>query len=103
LLGSSAVAIADTISALSPSAETEVAMMGKSLSIGGFSFHLDTIREYIGDNGQPLHIFHSATVLVRRPDRLGVTAVVDDGRTDIVYNGRNLIVCSQATNKYLRV
>ena len=103
LLGGSALAIADTMPALSPGAEAEVTMLGKSLSTGGFSFHLDTIREYIGDNGQPLHIFHSATVLVRRPDRLDVAAVGDDGKTDIVYNGRNLMVYSQATNKYLSV
>jgi hypothetical protein len=103
LLGGSALATAAATSALSPRAATEVEVLGKSLSVGGFSFRLQTIREYVGDNGQPLHIFHEATVLVRRPDRLEVKATGDDGRTDIVYNGKNLIVYSQATNKYLSV
>jgi hypothetical protein len=103
LLGGSTLARAETAPAIAPEALNEVAQMGKTLSARAFAFQLQTIREYVDDNGQPLHIFHTIHVLVRRPDRLAVTAAGDDGTTKIVYDGKNLAVYSQATNRYLSV
>jgi hypothetical protein len=40
-------------------------------------------------------------VLVRRPDRLAITAAGDDGTTKITYDGKTLTMYSQETNKYL--
>jgi hypothetical protein len=85
---------------IAPEAQNAVQAMGKTLANGGFSFHEQTIREYTDANGQPLHIFHSADVLVRRPDRLAVDATGDDGATKVAYDGEKLILYSAATNKY---
>lgn len=103
LLGGSALAGAETAPAIAPDAQSEVAQMGKTLSTRGFSFQIHTIREYVDDNGQPLHIFHTIDASVRRPDQLMLTAVGDDGTTKIAYDGKNLTVYSQETNKYVRI
>jgi hypothetical protein len=66
----------------------------------GYSFQVHTIREYVDANGQPLHIFHTINVLVRRPDRLAITAAGDDVITRIAYDGKNLTMYSHETNKY---
>ena len=57
---------------VAPEAQQAVEAMGKALASEGFSFREETIREYTDASGQPLHIFHSATVVVRRqePDAL---------------------------------
>jgi hypothetical protein len=103
LLGDSTLARAETSPAIAPDAQNEVAQMGKTLSMGGFSFQIHTIREHVDDNGQPLHIFHTINALVRRPDRLAMTAAGDDGTIKIAYDGKSLTVYSQATNKYLSI
>ncbi len=103
LLGGSFLARAETAPAIAPDAQNVVVQMGKTLSSGAFSFQIHTICEYVDDNGQPLHIFHTIHALVRRPDRLLVTATGDDGTTKIVYDGKNLTVYREATNKYLSV
>jgi hypothetical protein len=103
LLGGSALAEVQTAPAIAPDAQHEVAQMGKTLSTGGFSFQIHTIREYVDDNGQPLHIFHTINASVRRPDRLALTAAGDDGTTKITYDGKNLTMYSQETNNYLSI
>lgn len=85
---------------ISAEAQNAVSAMSKTLSRDGFSFQDRTIREYNGANGQPLHIFHTANVVVRRPDRFAVAVTGDDGTTKIAYNGKNLILYSQTTNRY---
>jgi hypothetical protein len=77
--------------------------MGKSLSAPAFSFQDRTIREYTDANGQPLHIFHTATILVRRPDRLSVALKGDDGATRIAYDGKSLTVYSEGAKKYATI
>src|SRR4051794_6671015 len=69
----------DRPSMISQPARDAMMAMGKTLSAGQFSFHDKTIREYNDANGQPLHIFHEGTVLVRRPDRLRAEVSGDDG------------------------
>ena len=85
---------------ITPEAQNAVQAMGKTLASGGFSFHEQTIREYTDANGQPLHIFRSANVVVRRPDRLAVDATGDDGATEVVYDGKTLTLYSVDTKRY---
>jgi hypothetical protein len=85
--------------AIDPDAKDAVTRMGKTLSTGAFSFRSYTIRQYEKDN-LPLHIFHSAEVLVRRPDRLMVDINGDDGQAKIGYDGKTLTVYSVTANKY---
>lgn len=85
--------------AIDSEAKDAVARMAKTLSTGAFSFRSNTVRQYEKDN-LPLHIFHSAQVLVRRPDRLMVNVNGDDGQAQIGYDGKTLTVYSVAANKY---
>lgn len=85
--------------AIDQQAKDAVTNMGKTLSTGAFSFQSNTIRLYEKDN-LPLHIFHSAQILVRRPDRLMVSIDGDDGRAQIGYDGKTLTVYSVTGNKY---
>jgi hypothetical protein len=86
--------------AIEPEAKDAVTKMGKTLSTtGGFSFRSYAIRQYEKDN-LPLHIFHSAEVLVRRPDRLMVDINGDDGQAKIGYDGKTLTVYSATANQY---
>ncbi|MFL5279836.1 MAG: DUF2092 domain-containing protein [Rhodopila sp.] len=85
--------------AIDPEAKDAVSRMGKTLSTAAFSFHSATIRQY-EKNNLPLHIFHSAQVLVRRPDRLMVEINGDDGQAQIGYDGKMLTVYSATANKY---
>jgi hypothetical protein len=43
-----------------------------------FAFQAQTIRLYAGPEGEPLHIFHTLDVTVRRPNRLLVIRNGDD-------------------------
>src|SRR3954471_1650158 len=103
LLAGSALAMAPRPSladdAIDPEAKEAVTKMGRTLSTGAFSFRAYTIRQYEKDN-VPLHIFHSAQVLVRRPDRLMVNMNGDDGQAQIGYDGKTLTVYSATANKY---
>jgi len=85
--------------AIDPDANDAVTRMGKTLSTGAFSFRSHTIRQYERDN-LPLHIFHSADVLVRRPDRLMIDVKGDDGQAMIGYDGKTPTVYDVTTNKY---
>ena len=106
LLAGSALAMASRPSladdAIDPEAKEAVTKMGKTLSSGAFSFRSYAIRQYEKDN-LPLHIFHSAEVLVRRPDRLIVDINGDDGQAKIGYDGKTLTVYNATANKYGQV
>lgn len=91
---------ADTAPPVAPDARKAVEAMGQTLADGGFSFHEQTIREYVDATGQPLHIFHTAEVTVRRPDRLAVDATGDDGKTRIAFDGKTLVLYSVNANRY---
>src|SRR3954471_20977117 len=84
-LGGSALAGAETAPAIAPDAQNEVAQMGKTLSTGGFSFQIHTIREYVDDNGQPLHIFRKrcgvSTLRFALESNLHSVFPSDDGKT----------------------
>jgi hypothetical protein len=93
-------ALAQNAPQIAPEAQQAVEAMGKTLAAEGFSFRDLTIREYADASGQPLHIFHSATVVVRRPDRLAVDVNGDDGASRIVYDGKQLTLYSAGSNRY---
>ena len=85
--------------AVSQEAKDAVTRMGKSLASGGFSFQAATIREYQKDN-LPLHIFHASEVTVRRPDHLRIDINGNDGRSEIGYDGKTLIVYNLQAKRY---
>ena len=74
--------------------------MEKSLSRQSFSFDARTIRVYEDANGQPLHIFHTMKVVVRRPDRLTVDVAGDDGKTRLLYDGKSAAAVGVDSNTY---
>src|SRR4029450_9237303 len=75
--------------AVSQQAVTAVSQMGRTLSATDLSFTAKTIRVYLDQSGQPLHIFHTMKVVLRRPDRLAVQVTGDDGSNDLFYDGRS--------------
>jgi hypothetical protein len=87
--------------AISEVASTAIAQMGKSLQAARFSFQVRTLRVYPGPKGQPLHVAHSMKVTVRRPDRLLVDVIGDDGPLTMLYDGKSVTVFSSETNKYV--
>lgn len=96
-------ALAQNAPQIASEARQAVEAMGKTLASQGFSFREQTIREYTDANGQPLHIFHSAMVVVRRPDRLSVDVSGDDGASRITYDGKNLTLYGAGANRYASV
>jgi hypothetical protein len=90
-------------SLISAEARDAIARMGKTLQAQQFSFEAQTVRVYAGPNGEPLHIFHTLNVTVRRPDRLLVVRNGDDGPSKLVYDGKTLAIYIEAGNKYARI
>jgi hypothetical protein len=86
--------------AISPEASAALARMGETLRGPQFSFQARTIRDYAGPGGEPLHIFHTLDVVVRRPNRLLVARNGDDGASKLVYDGKTLFVYVADGNKY---
>jgi len=89
--------------AISEEAATAVAQMGKTLSAKELSFTAKTIRVYLDQSGQPLHIFHMLKILVRRPNRLAVEVKGDDGSHDLFYDGKSVAVFSADRNDYITI
>lgn len=88
---------------ISAEARAAVQRMGKTLSAHQFSFQAQTIRVYAGAQGEPLHIFHTLDVTVRRPNRLLVSRNGDDGSGKLVYDGKTLFVYAANANKYASI
>jgi hypothetical protein len=77
--------------------------MGETLRQSQFSFQAQTIRVYAGPKGEPLHIFHTLDVTVKRPNRLLVVRNGDDGQSKLVYDGKTLFIYMQDGNKYASI
>jgi hypothetical protein len=88
---------------VSAQAKDALTRMGETLKAQQFSFDAQTIRVYAGPKGEPLHIFHTLDVTVRRPNRLLVVRNGDDGPGKLVYDGKTLFVYSAAGNKYFKI
>ncbi|MGE0259664.1 MAG: DUF2092 domain-containing protein [Alphaproteobacteria bacterium] len=89
--------------AISADASNAVLQMGKTLEAKEFSFKAQTIRVFEDADAQPLHIFHTMSVIVRRPDRLAVQITGDDGSAKLLYDGKTLTVFNAAKNTYATV
>src|SRR3954451_2379988 len=77
--------------------------MGKTLQIKEFSFKAQTIRVFEDADAQPLHIFHTMNVLVRRPNGLAVQVAGDDGTARLLYDGKSLTGYNSEKNTYAPV
>lgn len=80
--------------AISDDAAAAVAALQKTLSAPALSFTARTIRVYLDEAGQPLHIFHTMKVVVRAPDRLKVQVTGDDGANELYYDGNTVSIFS---------
>lgn len=90
--------------AISAEASGAVAQMGKTLAGKQFSFKAWTLRVYADSpKGQPLHIGHTMNVTIRRPDRLAVDLNGDDGRAQLLYDGKTAVIYSPDTNRYASI
>jgi hypothetical protein len=88
------------------SEEESAALMRMGQTLRGaeqFSFQARTIRVYADANGQPLHIFHTLKVVVRRPNRMLVDIGGDDGSSKLVFDGKTAIIYSAAQKKYASI
>jgi hypothetical protein len=88
---------------ISAEASAAVARMGKTLLSDQFSFQVRTLRVYAEAGGQPLHIAHSMLVKVRRPDRLRIDLTGDDGATELVYDGKMVVLMGLESKKYASI
>src|SRR5271165_295357 len=90
--------------AISAEASAAVAQMSKTLQAQAFSFQAHTIREYPdAKTGELLHVFHTFTLTVRRPDRMLVVGTGDDGARKLIYDGKTLVVSMDDGKKYASV
>lgn len=107
ILNGGTAALAQTAQSVQPAigeaAANALLQMGKTLQSKEFSFKAQTIRVYEDADYQPLHIFHTISVLVRRPDRLAVQVTGDDGTAKLLYDGKTLTVVDGAKNTYATV
>jgi hypothetical protein len=77
--------------------------MSETLKSKEFSFRDRTVRAYVGENGELLHIAHTTKTVVRRPDRLTADVVGDDVSSKVFYNGKTLVVHVPTLNQYASV
>ncbi len=114
LAGLAACAVAGGVPALAQTAQpappaigeeaaNALLQMGKTLQANDFSFKAQTIRVYEDPDAQPLHIFHTMNVLVRRPNGLAVQVTGDDGAAKLFYDGKTLSVFNVGKNTYASV
>jgi hypothetical protein len=89
--------------AVSEEASAALSRMGKALSAQQFSFQAKTIRVYTDAGVEPLHIFHTLKVTVRRPNRLLAEVSGDDGSNKIVFDGKTAVIFSARDNKYASI
>src|SRR5689334_10245596 len=89
--------------AISDEANAAIQQMGKTLAAADISFTARTIRVYEDDNGQPLHIFHTMTVVAHRPDRLSVKVTGDDGSHELLYDGKTVTLVGFDKTKYAQM
>ncbi len=89
--------------AISEEASAALLRMGESLRAEKFSFQARTIRVYAGPNGEPLHIFHTLKITIRRPNKLLAEVTGDDGSSRLLFDGKTAVIYSAAQNKYASI
>jgi hypothetical protein len=86
--------------AINEDAGSAVAQMDKTLSAPDVSFTARTVRVYLDEFGEPLHIFQTMKVVMRRPDRLKIEVNGDDGSHDLFYDGKSVAIFSPDSKVY---
>jgi hypothetical protein len=86
--------------AISEEADAALSAMRKTLSAPTLSFTARTMRVYLDEAGQPLHVFHTLKVVVRVPDRLKVQETGDDGSNELYYDGNSVSIFSPDRDEY---
>ena len=89
--------------AISAEASAALLHMGESLRAEKFSFQVRTIRVYAGPDGEPLHIFHTLKITVRRPNKLLAEVTGDDGSSKLAFDGKTAVIYSATHNKYASI
>ena len=89
--------------AISDEAATAVSQMGKTLLAKDLAITARTTSVYLDQSGQPLHIFHTMKITARRPDRIAVEFIGDDGRHDLFYDGKAASVFFPDSKKYVTI
>jgi hypothetical protein len=85
---------------MSQEADAAIAQLDDTLATPELSFTAKTIRVYLDEFGQPLHIFHTMKVTMRRPDRIKIQVSGDDGAQDLFYDGRSVAISTPEANTY---
>ncbi|HMD66268.1 MAG TPA: DUF2092 domain-containing protein [Stellaceae bacterium] len=86
--------------AISEEASAALLRMGQTLRAEQFSFQARTIRVYTDEGGEPLHIFQTMKVTVRRPNKLLAEVTGDDGSSKLVFDGKTFTIYSAQDKKY---
>jgi hypothetical protein len=89
--------------AISAEASAALLHMGESLRAEKFSFQARTIRVYASPNDEPLHIFHTLKITVRRPNKLFAEVTGDDGSSKLAFDGKTAVIYSATHNKYASI
>jgi hypothetical protein len=84
-----------------PSADQLLRSMSDHLrALPQFSFRAEITEEQFFEPGQRLQFGRTATVVVRRPDRLRAVSEGDMGRTQFFYDGQTATLVDLAQNRY---
>ena len=89
--------------AISDEAKEAVQRMGKTLAAEDVSVKARTIRVFMDDKGQPLHIFHTMNVVMHRPDRLAIKVTGDLGSDELFYDGKIVTLAGFDKTKYAQM
>src|SRR3954466_5278362 len=89
--------------AISDEAKEAVQRMGKTPAAEDASFKARTIRVYMDDKDQPLHIFHTMNVVMHRPDRLPIKVTGDPGSDELFYDGKTVTLAGFDKTKYAQM
>ncbi|WP_429819579.1 DUF2092 domain-containing protein [Ensifer sp. B1-9] len=89
--------------AVTDEVESVVSQMGKTLRASDMTITARTIRAYLDESGQPLHIFHTIKIAARRPDKIAVEFSGDDGKHDLFYDGKEASVFFPDSRKYVTI
>jgi hypothetical protein len=89
--------------AISNEAATAVSQMANTLLARDLTLTARTISVYLDEFGQPLHIFHTMKIAVRRPDRIAVEFTGDDGNHNLFYDGKAVSVFFHDGKKYATI
>ena len=85
---------------ISQEAADAVARMGKAVAVKELVFTARTVRVFLDETGQPLHIFHNLKAVFRRPNRLAIELVGDDGVHQLLYDGKSATLIAPESNQY---